>query len=115
MDHHKRKPWHALPLSEVLRELETTAEGLSDAEASNRLKQNGKNELRSRPPRTLGQMLRAQILDPMVLILIGAAVLSAALQEWTEAAVIGLIVVLNAVIGIVQEKRHSRHSRPCGR
>lgn len=105
MDHHKRKPWHALPLSEVLRELETTAEGLSDAEASNRLKQNGKNELRSRPPRTLGQMLRAQILDPMVLILIGAAVLSAALQEWTEAAVIGLIVVLNAVIGIVQEKK----------
>lgn len=105
MDHHKRKPWHALPLSEVLRELETTAEGLSDAEAANRLKQNGKNELRSRPPRTLGQMLRAQILDPMVLILIGAAVLSAALQEWTEAAVIGLIVVLNAVIGIVQEKK----------
>lgn len=105
MDHHKRKPWHALPLSEVLRELETTAKGLSDAEAANRLKQNGKNELRSRPPRTLGQMLRAQILDPMVLILIGAAVLSAALQEWTEAAVIGLIVVLNAVIGIVQEKK----------
>lgn len=105
MDHHKRKPWHALPLSEVLRELETTARGLSDAEAANRLKQNGKNELRSRPPRTLGQMLRAQILDPMVLILIGAAVLSAALQEWTEAAVIGLIVVLNAVIGIVQEKK----------
>lgn len=105
MDHHKRKPWHALPLPEVLRELETTAEGLSDAEAANRLKQNGKNELRSRPPRTLGQMLRAQILDPMVLILIGAAVLSAALQEWTEAAVIALIVVLNAVIGIVQEKK----------
>lgn len=105
MDHHKRKPWHALPLSEVLRELETTAKGLSDAEAANRLKQNGKNELRARPPRTLGQMLRAQILDPMVLILIGAAVLSAALQEWTEAAVIGLIVVLNAVIGIVQEKK----------
>ncbi len=105
MDRHKRKPWHALPLPEVLRELETTAEGLSDAEAANRLKQNGKNELCARPPRTLGQMLRAQILDPMVLILIGAAVLSAALQEWTEAAVIGLIVVLNAVIGIVQEKK----------
>lgn len=105
MDHHKRKPWHALPLPEVLRELETTAEGLSDAEAANRLKQNGKNELRSRPPRTLGQMLRAQLLDPMVLILIGAAILSAVLREWTEASVIGLIVVLNAVIGIVQEKK----------
>ncbi len=105
MDRHKRKPWHAFPLPEVLRELETTEEGLSDAEAENRLKQNGKNELRARPPRTVGQMLRAQLLDPMVLILIGAAILSAVLQEWTEAAVIVLIVVLNAVIGVVQEKK----------
>lgn len=105
MDHHKRKPWHAQPLPEVLRELETTAEGLSDAEAANRLKTNGKNELRARPPRTVWQMLRAQLLDPMVLILIGAAVLSAVLREWTEASVIGVIVVLNAVIGVVQEKK----------
>ncbi len=50
-------------------------------------------------------MLKAQIVDPMVLILIGAAVFSAVLQEWTEAAVIFTIVVINAVIGIVQEKK----------
>lgn len=50
-------------------------------------------------------MLKAQIVDPMVLILIGAAVFSAILQEWTEAAVIFVIVIVNAVIGIVQEKK----------
>ena len=50
-------------------------------------------------------MLKAQIVDPMVLILIGAAALSAILQEWTEAAVIFIIVIVNAVIGIVQEKK----------
>ena len=47
-------------------------------------------------------MLKEQLLDPMVLILIGAALFSALLQEWTEASVIGTIVVVNAVIGIVQ-------------
>lgn len=50
-------------------------------------------------------MLKAQIVDPMVLILIGAAVFSAILQEWTEATVIFTIVVINAIIGIVQEKK----------
>ena len=50
-------------------------------------------------------MLKAQLVDPMVLILIGAAAFSAILQEWTEAAVIFVIVIVNAVIGIVQEKK----------
>ena len=51
------------------------------------------------------QMLWSQITDPMVLILIGAAIFSAVLREWTEAGVIFAIVVLNALIGIVQEKK----------
>lgn len=116
MDHHKRKPWHAQPLPQVLRELETTAEGLSDAEAANRLKTNGKNELRARPPRTVWQMLRAQLLDPMVLILIGAAVLSAVLLEWTEASVIGdptegALLYLTRAFGIDHEALEDEHPR----
>ncbi len=58
-------------------------------------------------------MLKEQLLDPMVLILIGAALFSALLQEWTEAIVIGTIVVVNAVIGIVQEKKPSPPWKPC--
>ena len=50
-------------------------------------------------------MIKTQITDPMVLILIGASVFSAVLKEWTEAIVIMAIVILNAVIGIVQEKK----------
>ncbi len=50
-------------------------------------------------------MLKEQIFDPMVLILIGAAVFSTVLREWTEAIVIATIVVINALIGIVQEKK----------
>ncbi len=105
MDRHKQTPWHALKLAEIYETLHTSEEGLSDAEAAERLKKHGRNELRSKPPKTILQMLKAQIIDPMVLILIGASVLSAILQEWTEAAVIFVIVIVNAVIGIVQEKK----------
>ena len=50
-------------------------------------------------------MIKSQIADSMVLSLIGAAVFSDVLKEWTEAVVILTIVMLNAVIGIVQEKK----------
>ena len=105
MDNHRQMPWHSQNVEEVYDALQTSGEGLRDAEAAERLRRNGRNELRSKPPKTLFQMLKAQIMDPMVLILIGAGMFSAILQEWTEAAVIFFIVVINAVIGIVQEKK----------
>lgn len=84
-------------------------EGMSEAEgrreAAARLKKYGRNELRAKPPKTILQMLKEQLIDPMILILIGAALFSAVLQEWTEAAVIFTIVVVNALIGILQEKK----------
>ena len=105
MDRHRQTPWHALNLTEVYETLHTSEEGLGDAEAAERLEKYGRNALRSKPPKTILQMLKAQIIDPMVLILIGAAAFSAILQEWTEATVIFVIVIVNAVIGIVQEKK----------
>ena len=105
MDNHRQVPWHTQKPEEVYERLHTSEKGLSDAEAAERLRKHGRNELRSKPPKTMLQMLKAQIMDPMVLILLGAAACSALLQEWTEAAVIFTIVVINAVIGIVQEKK----------
>ena len=105
MDRHRQGPWHAQGLEEIYQALNTSPEGLSDAEAARRLEQYGRNELRAKPPKTIFQMLKAQILDPMVLILVGAAAFSALLREWTEAAVILTIVIVNAIIGIVQEKK----------
>ena len=105
MESHKRTPWQALNVDEVLTKLHTTREGLSDAEAAERLRTHGPNELRRRPPRTLWQMLWGQLTDVMVLILIGAAILSFLLNEQAEGWVILLIVVVNAVIGVAQEKK----------
>ena len=61
--------------------------------------------MRQKPPKTLLQMLKAQLTDPMVLILVGAAAFSTLLREWTEASVIFAIVIVNAIIGIAQEKK----------
>ena len=105
MEIHRGKPWHAQTPEEVLRTLEVTEEGLGDAEAARRLAQYGKNELRQKRRRGFWQMLWSQISDVMVWILLAAAALSALLGEWTEAIVILVIIVLNAVIGIVQEKK----------
>ena len=76
MDRHKQMSWHALRPTEVYHALHTSAEGLSDAEAAERLRKNGRNVQRSKPRKTILQMLMAQIMDPMVLILIGAAIFS---------------------------------------
>ncbi len=104
--------WHAQPLSQVYETLHTSEDGLRDAEATERLQTHGPNTLRAKPPKSILRMLKEQLLDPMVLILIGAALFSALLQEWTEAIVIGTIVVVNAVIGIVQEKKPSPPWKP---
>ncbi len=105
MDRHKQMPWHSKTLNEVFSELGSSKEGLTDAEAAARLTYFGRNELRQKPRKKVSQMLKEQVTDPMVLILIGAAVFSAVLQQWTEATVILTIVVLNAFIGILQEKK----------
>ncbi len=54
-------------------------------------------------------MLWSQITDAMVMILIGATILSLIFGEFTEAFVILIIVTVNAVIGIVQEKKQNHH------
>ena len=97
--------WHAGPFPTSSSSSTRRSKGLSDLEAARRLAAHGPNELNAKPPRTLAQMTREQLTDPMILILLVAAVLSALLQEWAEAGIIFAIVVVNAVIGIVQERK----------
>lgn len=103
--HKPTQPWHTLSSDQVMHDLDTSAAGLTEVEALHRLTKYGPNELTSKPPRTLAQMVREQVGDPMVLILLVAAALSALLQEWAEAGIILAIVVVNALIGIIQERK----------
>ncbi len=98
--------WHAIKPEEVLDTLEVSIEsGLSDEEARQRLQRYGRNELAERPGKKLLAKLWEQINSFVIWLLIGAAVISAVLGDWVEAGAILLIVVLNAIMGIVQESR----------
>lgn len=107
MDDQQHKPmsWHTKTTSEVMDLLHTDEGGLTEQEAQRRLEQYGPNQLHQRERKTIWKMLWEQIADAMVLILIGAAALSIFLGEWAEAMVIFTIVVLDAVIGVVQENK----------
>ncbi|MBT3389100.1 MAG: cation-translocating P-type ATPase [Chloroflexi bacterium] len=98
--------WYTLTSDESLNKLEVSLEkGLSGGEAQHRLTTYGPNKLEEAPPTTIWQMLWVQLTDFVVILLIVAAVISAALGDWVEAAAIMAIVVLNAVLGVVQERR----------
>jgi len=98
--------WYALPEEDVFARLGTDPErGLDEAEAARRLQQYGYNELVEAPRPTFMQRLLEQFNDFIVIILIVAAIVSALLGDYVEAGAILLIVVLNAIMGIIQESR----------
>ncbi len=97
--------WHTLAPGDVLEELGTPDAGLSPEEVERRRQQYGFNELREKPGATFLQLVIAQLNNFIVILLIVASVISALLGEWLEAGVILLIVVLNAILGVIQESR----------
>ena len=99
------KAWHALQLDEVLRDLRVHDEGLTSEEASERLHRYGHNELDEAARAGFWVMLWEQLNNFVVILLIVASLLSALLGEWIDASAILAIVVLNTVLGIVQEQR----------
>jgi len=98
--------FHDLAIDEVLDILNTPPEhGLNSEEVAERLKTFGANQLAEEPPTPLWQMLWDQFNNFIVWLLIVAALISAILGDWAEAGAILLIVLLNAILGVIQERR----------
>lgn len=95
--------WHALPAAEVLAAIDGNARGLDSEEAARRLARFGANMLR--PPKMRGPFARLilQFHNVLIYVLLGAAVITAGLDHWIDSGVIVAVVVINAVIGFVQE------------
>lgn len=97
---------HRMPGEEVARKLATSPRtGLSKAEARRRLERYGPNRLAEAPQASFWQLLWDQFNNFVVLLLVAAAVISALLGDWVEAGAILAIVVLNAALGVIQERR----------
>ena len=96
---------HTRKTEDILADLRTAPDGLSVAEAAARLATHGPNELQETISRPAWKMLLAQFVEPMILILVAAAILSFGLGDVTEGIAILAIVVLFGVLGFIQEFR----------
>ncbi|HYA36682.1 MAG TPA: cation-translocating P-type ATPase [Candidatus Methylomirabilis sp.] len=101
--------WHLLSVDEVLQRLASDARnGLTEQQAQERRRRYGANEIREGRGRRPVVMLFGQFTDFMILVLIAAAIVSGLIGDLVDTLVIVAIVVLNAVIGFVQEYRAER-------
>ena len=101
-----RTIWHAQSMEEVLINLEVDPQqGLTTEKACRRLAEFGANELAERPRPGFWQMLLDQFNNFLIIILIAAALISFVLGEIEEMAAILAIVILNALLGVIQERR----------
>ncbi|MCO6413814.1 MAG: cation-transporting P-type ATPase [Thiogranum sp.] len=95
--------WHAVPVDEVFSRLNAGADGLSEAEHDRRLARYGKNALPESAPRGPLERLLVQFHNLLIYVLLGAAVIAATMNHWVDTFVILGVVLVNAVIGFVQE------------
>ena len=98
--------------SQVMENLKTSDSGLTSAEASKRLEQNGKNKLAEGKKESLIHRFLKQLADPMIIILIVAAVISAVTaaiggdgEGYADVIIIMIVVLINAVLGVYQESK----------
>jgi Ca2+-transporting ATPase len=101
----KEQEWYTLKAEEVLHHLEVRDEGLTSVEAERRLQHYGPNQLEEAPRPGFLSLLWGQLNNFVVILLIVASIISALLGDYVEAAAIMAIVVLNSVLGIIQEQR----------
>jgi len=97
--------WHTLSVDETLSHFEVQDHGLTSEQAKERLAHYGANHLKEASRPSFLSMLWDQLNNFVVILLIVASVISALLGDYVEAAAIMAIVVLNSVLGIVQEQR----------
>ncbi len=96
-------PPHARAAAEVQSVLESPAGGLDAAAAGLRLQRYGRNALPRAPPRSLAAIFLSQFRSPLIYVLLLAALISLSLQEYTDAAFIAAVLLVNAAIGTIQE------------
>ncbi|EIF2087925.1 calcium-transporting P-type ATPase, PMR1-type [Clostridium perfringens] len=98
--------WYKKSKNEILQELNVDEKnGLSSTEALRRLEKYGKNKLETKKKKTLFKQFLSQLKDVMIYILIIAAMISAFLGEISDALIILLVIIINAVIGVIQESK----------
>ncbi len=103
--------WHALASAESLQQLGSRPDGLSPAEAAERLARHGANRLPPREGQSPWLRLALQFHNLLIYVLLVAALVTFALGEWLDSAVIVGVVVINALVGFIQEGKAEQAMR----
>lgn len=101
----EERPWHALSVDETLIQLNSSESGLNEAEAASRLEKYGPNEIETDEGTSKLALLLHQVRNPLVAVLIIAALVALAAGETIDTIVIVVVIVLNTAIGFIQEYR----------
>ena len=97
--------------NDVLKQMQTSENGLSSSEAAKRLEENGKNRLEAGKGKSIFRRFMEQLADPMIIILLAAAAVSGILAamepegEFVDVIIILAVVIINAVLGVYQESK----------
>ncbi|WP_373187597.1 cation-translocating P-type ATPase [Halopseudomonas sp.] len=98
-------PWHSMSVDEVRASLDVSPAGLSDEQAKHRLDQHGANVLPAAKPRPIWSRLLAQFNNVLIYVLMTAVLVTALLGHWLDTAVIFAVVLVQGLVGFIQEGR----------
>lgn len=97
--------WYAKSTEEIFKETGSSQQGFSEEAAQQKLTEYGPNELQEAVQRSALSIFLSQFVDVMILVLIAAAIISGLIGDLKDTLVIAVIIVLNAIVGFVQEYR----------
>ncbi|RTY85956.1 cation-translocating P-type ATPase [Flavobacterium sp. RSP15] len=95
--------WHSASCNNVLARLNSSSEGLSTVDAVKRLKSTGPNILDRQTRENAFKILLRQFLNPLIYVLLAATILAVAMGKITDGIVVFSVIVINAIIGFIQE------------
>ncbi|WP_241567001.1 HAD-IC family P-type ATPase [Hahella sp. KA22] len=97
--------WHASPIEKTLAAMKTDTDGLSSSEAEERLRRHGENIIAEQSGESAWQRLLRQFNNPLIYVLLLSAAITLIMRHWLDASVILMVVVINGLIGYLQEGR----------
>ncbi len=100
--------WHSIAPAEALRKTGSRDKGLSEQEAKTRLNKYGPNQIKRERHWTITSIILGQLTNPLLLLLVVACAFSLILQDYLEAGAIAGIILLNILLGFIQEYRAER-------
>ncbi|MGE4561142.1 MAG: cation-translocating P-type ATPase, partial [Desulfobulbus sp.] len=102
------KAWHSYSLDDLFNVLKSQEQGLAAEEAQTRLLRHGPNAIKRKPKENLLQLLWRQINNPLIWVLLASGTLAVALGKITDGLVVLAVVVINSIIGFIQEYKAGR-------